>query len=340
MARIYASMLTLDGPPGVTPGGTMNHYTVAEDPSGTLAGAAGDTAWLAGGTSVWRCGGGTSWTLISNTGASAGARTTVWFQPGGVEDTEAGIYETFADAYAAALASADQGEQVLLVLDGSLESPVQIPSGTWDLTNIQLIGVAGLTGSGGAALTVTDVETLDGCIFTNWFNGLPFCRLSHQGSAALTTFSGTDFQAFRTGERCVILPPATDPVFSCAADSVVVFYIEPYCGWGSIEGGAYEVLEILAGATADVNIGYRGVLYNNSVRGSATGTLNVYRTSASAQYGITQADFAGSATYVQYDPPYEAADAGDWAVSAPTTTWTALDRIAAAVAGLLGAPIP
>ena len=38
--------------------------------------------------------------------------------------------------------------------------------------------------------------------------------------------------------------------------------------------------------------------------------------------------------------PYAVGDAGDWATASPITIAAALDRIAAAVAGLLGAPIP
>jgi hypothetical protein len=39
------------------------------------------------------------------------------------------------------------------------------------------------------------------------------------------------------------------------------------------------------------------------------------------------------------DDAYSAADATDWA-TAPTTLGAAVDRLAAAVAGLLGAPVP
>lgn len=334
--RLYTDVLTLNPPPGLDVGGDVNIYAVGEDPNGVLTATVGDFAFEVGTANIWSCDGGSVWTQVTGSGAQGGTRRTFTFRPGGTADAATGVYTTWATAHAAAAAAAATGEEVVIVIDDTTTTPAPTTAGTFDMTNISLRGNP--LGGDAGSLAETALQTVTGTFFTNWSGSVDDLAILHAGAGALYTVPTQNPSMLTLGNN-VSLISSGGPIFDVTAESgdfllwakgVVVF-----------GGGGADFLAVAVGKTASIISTSTITLASGAVSGA--GDVSVSTPASISNVSTTQAGLSGSfsvtrptAANIQYTPGTGA----DWADPDPTLSSQAIDRLAAAVAGLLGAPIP
>lgn len=359
--RVYTDRITINPPVDMPGDGAVNFYAVDADPNGQLDANAGDRAWQIGSTNKWVCAGGTSWSL--DTGGGGGTGWNVIVRPAGVEDPDAGVYTTFEDAYAAAIAI--DGE-VTMWFDTDQLTPIVVAAGTYDLGNITFKGWVyprQLSLIGGQH-TIT---TGDDVVFENFINGIENLTLIHTGSAALCTLLPVEGEYLRVRSGSWSLATASvAPIWyfetNGGAPSTARFSAEPYAYLTGAAGSS--VIDLQAAVTL-VLIGDLCSLQDDFLSGSATSTLSyaggLYVQASALTNMLGSVSGLNIADLVAYDPANPAA----WSAGAPATAgqaldqlveyvpavsadWdgdptglhNAIDRIAAALAVLIPGPIP
>jgi hypothetical protein len=175
MGRNYVDCVTISPLVGV---GSVSIYSVATDPNGVLGANAGDFAYQVGTANRWSCTGGSVWICVGNASSGTVPAGSVIWRPGGVEDVALGIYTTWATAYAAARAIADATvRETGIIIDISIlpSTIVSVPAGTWNMTNIRLLG----DWTQFRAADTVEVETAVGCVFTGFNYGFAYITLRH-----------------------------------------------------------------------------------------------------------------------------------------------------------------
>lgn len=325
--RQYFDRITLNGPPGLDVNGVVNLYAVASNPSGTLSASAGDRAFEISTGNEYICSGGTVWAATSATSA---ARSTFLFQPGGVADADTGLYTTWDTVHEAAATSVSGSNTlVTIIVDDSLGSPI-ITAGVWDMRNITLVGVAALGGVVGASSTV--VETSQGTIFIQWALGIWDIALLHQSTLPL--FSPDSALTIRTGERSTYASTIA-PVFAATNASLSIL-MDNFTQFQ--QGGAgIRVATTTSPRALILTFSGAATIDNDTISG--TGDLVLIGLTDVATYDVDQTNLTGAVSISGINPVYSPATSADWSGD-PASMAAALDRIAAAVAGLLTNPIP
>lgn len=335
MPRGYFDAITLFPPPGQSEGGAVTLYAVGEDPNGVLAGDVGDFAWQVGTGIMWSCTGSTTW-VQAPSDVPAASRVYFRWQPGGEDSQATGTYVEWADVHAAAVAAVAAGNVVTIVVDDTLSSPATTTAGTYDMTDIELLGVYGLRGGDD---TQSVMVTAEDTVFTNWGAGISFLSIGHGGAEALFTVPAETGWNFSMGRRSEILSTAAGPVISVTASSATLT-INALHAVG-IGNGTNETLLVAGGETVTINAVGTVTIAANALDGA--GNVTVTTPSVYSAVSATQPGLGGTLTVNQPDAsviPYTPTTGGDWVDPDPETVQEALDRIASAVEGLLGAPIP
>lgn len=335
MPRGYFDAITLFPPPGQTDGGDVTLYACGVDPNGVLSANVGDFAWQVGTGVMWTCLGSSTWSQAPSDVPTA-SRVYFRWQPGGEADDQAtGTYLAWDDVHAAAAAAVAAGNVATIIVDDSITSPATTVAGTYDMTDIVLIGSYGL---GGGADIQTVMLTVDNTVFTNWGAGISYLSISNGGAEALFTVPAEDAWNFTLGYRSELVSgnaPVIDVALSSGNLTINALH---QVGLGNATN---EVLSVAAGKTATITSA--GTIVVTATVFSGAGNVTVTSPSVFSSVSATQAGLGGTLTLNLPDAdliPYTPADGADWVDPDPTTVQAALDRIAAAVQGLLAAPIP
>lgn len=338
MSRTYPDRITLTAPFGYPiPGGPMNLYAVVGDPNGLLTANVGDRAFQVGSSETWVCTGGSVWTALSSL---SGTRTQFLLRPSVAPNPALGTYATFAAAYAAAVAQ--PGVKTIYVQGDGVAVPIQ--AGVYDMSQIVLVGLNN-PGSPTGQQTMTTPAGAVSAVFTSFLNGAENIILNHFGTAApLATIAPGPATAIRarTGRNATWQSDGNaQPVLRAGGTGAVFLDVEEgslMVGDGALQ---YEPLEVLAGATL------RTLLYDNtnltldSVRGPVGATLERFFVGVGPQQ-LTYANFLGAITDFVGSPGLQYTPGAPvlWVAPPPTNVKSALDRIATALAPLVGGAIP
>lgn len=257
------------------------------------------------------------------------AQTIVW-RPG-EPNPRANVFSSWTDALAAAQQT---NGLVNILLDDSL-SALTIPAGTYDFQN--RIGL--VAANSGSSMVVT---LSDGVVFQNpgeWRSPFRLVELRSQSVApVMTSIAGTTLRLVLEYFRCVSAAGAA-PFFSVPTGTTA---------YAILRNGAD-----LNGASGVPVVNTEGTFVAIMLAGtSLTGTYATGAGVFSAVIHASSADapapggaFAGTfnlvldtdaADFVGYTP----GNGADWVDPDPNTVGNAIDRIAAAVVGLLAGPIP
>ncbi|NCY02970.1 MAG: hypothetical protein EBX36_08690, partial [Planctomycetia bacterium] len=243
----------------------------------------------------------------------------------------AAIYTTWAAAWAAA--SAMDGLVTLWV-----DSPtafVVVPAGVYDFANVLLCGYPTLD------TTVATIQTPANILLT--FNGVTFQNLTYASNVGFAHTGGLPLIDYTmapgsSGTRVIL-----NRVSLVAGDAGPVLRFQGAAvAWLQIESGSTIALapnpavEVDVGATLVLTVS-SSFIADDSVTGA--GSLNL--TCIASALPNTM---AGMGTYLPTNTAqltaYSPGNVADWVASPPSTVAQALDRIVAAVAGLLGGPVP
>lgn len=232
------------------------------------------------------------------------------------------VFSDWNALYAAV--SAAQGLRSIEI-DDTIVTPAVVPAGTYDLLDVTL--------RGRFARDKTALDLDDGVVFTNFHHvAEPLTITSHSTASIVTVVDSAPIVIERgavltsdAGAYLVDVPAGVTPV-------VVLLQ------GARLESGALNVSDA-ASQVSIAAIEFAGVL-SDSLTGP--GLVSVQVVSASAQVSTSQTglgslivSLAEQSAQVSYSPAASANWSGD-----PTQVASALDRIAASVAGLLGGPIP
>jgi len=301
------------------------------------------------------------------------AQDTFIFQPGGVNrrfSEGVPVYTVWAELMADLAASTSPKKTILI--DDTITSPIPIPVGTWDLTGVKLTNgrhsaqtgsqtfsllsiasgavLTGLTYMEGMAVilstsigtpisytTDTNVVLRD-CIFAISGTGVPFWSVSG-GATVNFTLDHTAINGSTSAAGAITVSGSSTVVIKCRNDSQLVD--DTIYGTGSdtladlsndAGSSMSEIQTGFLGSIGAVAPGALKVRVDDTGFSAISGT-NVQSTLASID---TAVGFALTASGTGYSP----GTPGDWTGSPPADVGSALDRIAAAVAGLLAGTIP
>lgn len=251
-----------------------------------------------------------------------------------------GVYGTWQEAYDAATNLSGKNITIWIDNPGGAGSALVIPAGTFNMQRITLRGYTMVTT---AALTPTHwIQTSTGTVFQNFVNGTYDLGIAHAGTAALCTLTvAAAGLTVQVGARSLWIP-ATNEILRLNGTGACTLYMGARMVWQN-GGTDYETLNInAAGVTATISIegGDGAGPKQDTIRGVGGSTLNISGVFAFE----TQANFAGTLALASFPVSnhYTPGTPADWTGGATNgfTVQDALDRLASAVEGLLGAPIP
>lgn len=253
------------------------------------------------------------------------------------------IYTNWADAYDALAGDVAPLKQIFIDSGGVA---VLIPArvGGW---NMQGIAIVGLQASDLGVLGRQLIITQNGCEFLDWTEGCENCSLVHNGATPLvtSTIAVPNLFTMRTGKNAIWAASGVSPVVLLNGTGGLRIAIEE----GSIllgdTPGFSPVLELTAaGGEYELACYPNFGITDDSLAGPVGTTINVqvmgpygteFNTTQPAFLG-TLAVFGGADNLAWPGGPTDA----NFVPPGPSTTGNALNRIATAVAGLLGGPIP
>ena len=275
----------------------------------------------------------------SNTISDPGELSVLTFQPQG--SAGRGQFTDFALLYAAFLKT---NGQVLICFDGTFAPGgiCTLPGGTFDMQGRATWSDSGIQASGGVQVAIPDggiVKNLRGffgAIQLNTastgvsplqFDGLPFASPFNVGAGA---------SFLQTGAAAVIAIAAGQTAFITLADAINVNSFP-----------AFGELISLGAASSLVLFVYEGLNFFNGpgklISGPVGSTL-IYAVDASWIGNPANPNFLGATTTLLLDTApnvaFTAAVPAQWAPPPPANASDAINRLAAAVSGLLGGPIP
>lgn len=255
------------------------------------------------------------------------------------DDPANGLYQTFAAAHAAAVLLPVPNVTMYIDSPGVI---VPVPAGAYDMGKIALVGFpsssSGVTG-------LQRLQTAVGATFTNFYNGTEGIWLDHLGVAALYTASPAlpNLLRIRTGKNALWTSSGNAaPIVLMSGTGGLQVNVEDGAQMVGDTPGTYEIFQ-LSGAPGEIELRLFGgsLLSDETLRGPGGSTINVLYFGVGPVFE-TQSNFAGTLNSLRgadnlfYDGIANASYTGP----GPTNTGAALDRIAAAVAGLLGGTIP
>lgn len=331
--RFYANRITMNPPVGVGGSGELNLYVVSGDPNGVLTGILGDRAFEVGTASTWACAGGSVWNLIPTGGGGAGSagRNVILRPTAPVDDPTAAIYTTWAAAWAAV--SAMQGVVTLWI--DSPTAPVLVPPGAYDFANVLLCGYPTLDTTLSTLFFPANVLTT--------FNGVTFQNLTYASDVGLFHIAGAPLITYTMAPGSTGTRVNLNRVLLASGDSgPVMQFTGGGVAWLQVTSGSaiaplpVAPIEVAAGNTL-ILYAFASFVQDDCIFGAGDLTLTTVGNAAPlSMVGITGTytltNLAGLTAYSVGNP-------GDWVPAPPTTVSQALDRIATAVAGLLGGPI-
>ena len=259
----------------------------------------------------------------------SGGAGVVWAP--GHPNPPAGTYTTWAAAFAAAKAIV--GPPVWLEITDQY-APCVIPAGTYDF-EFNIWPHAPLLGFASRVVTLND-----GVVFQNFHyvqGSLLFRSIS--SSPIVSTANGTNI--FSMNFNAAIEAQGTAPFFSVGVNG---FQVVASSGGSEIHTGAQPAIGIAdPTGTALIPVNNSGVVQDSSIAGAA-GTLVFLIQATGIQMGFNQPGFLGALVTLYSTQSvllgYTPANPADWVGPVPPVAQQAFDRLAAAVAGLLGGPIP
>lgn len=257
------------------------------------------------------------------------------------DDPLTSVYTTWAAAHAALLATEAPLKQLYI---DSAGVAVQIPGQAWDMRGIAIVGFqASDLGVLGRQLLLTQ----DGCTFVGWTEGCENCSLVHNSATPLVTsvIAAPNIFTMRTGQNAIWAASGVGPVVLLNGTGGLRIDIE---SGGVILGdtpGFSPVLELTAaGGEYELIAGPGCSITDQALAGPGGTTINIIVTgAANGELNPTQPGFAGTLAIAggadSLAWPLGPADA-NFNAPGPQFAGDALTRLAAAVAGLLGGPIP
>lgn len=258
----------------------------------------------------------------------------IW-RPAGTADPENGVFTTWATVHAAALALPVPQKTIYVDSPGAVAA---ITAGAWDMDGIAIVGfqdAGGVTGQ-------QSISTAVGCTFTNFLLGTENCILDHLGAAALFSpvINAPNAGRMRTGRNATWQSNGNTAVVVAFSGTGAMFVdVEEGTSIVADGGAQFEVFSAAAGSTLRLNMYDNTAVTADAVRGA--GTLERFFVGVGPQL-LAQANLSGPNTIfsgaglLEYTPGTPA----NWTNPDPTNIKSAVDRIATAVAGLLGASIP
>lgn len=323
MSRSYFSLISING---------INVYSGNGDPNGVQAAPLG-SVWSdkLTGTLYTNTDGGTTWVAVGGGGGS-GIRETVIWRPAGPADPTNGVYTTFSAAHAALAALGTGG----LIQVDSLGVPAVIDAaGTpYDMTNIVLEG---------DMLYVSDlseVQIPEGITFTNWEGNWANITMNWQGTATPLYVVDNVVQLWRTGRasRWKVDDAGSVEAIQVINGGIFSIFLDDFSEIDGLgDAVAYEFASVDAASFINVNEQQRCLIVSGVFRGA--GTVFAQLGSGGSTFSTTQPNLSGGLGISAEQYPYFPSAPADWAGD-PNGSNDAFDRLAAAVAGLLGVPIP
>lgn len=243
-----------------------------------------------------------------------------------------GLYQTWGAAHAA-IAAVQAPKKIIYIDDPA--APVVIGAGAFDMSGIAIVGLP----QAQTVLARQRLTTSVGTTFTGWTEGCEGCNLNHMGVVALATYANALPNAIRirTGKNALWQSDGN------AAPIVLLsgtggLYIDVEEGTQFVADGAaqYELVELTAGEI-EMRFYDNVTLSVNWLRGGVGLTVNQLfvgigpTETTNANFLGTIANFIGSSN-LQYTPGTPAI----WTNPDPLNIKSAVDRIASALAPLLG----
>lgn len=258
---------------------------------------------------------------------AASATSVVVFRPGD-PNPSVNTYTTWAAAYAAVRLGNGPRQ---LHIDDDL-APAVVPAGTYDFD----VGNIALTASSSSASATLTLD--DGAIFTDLsqISGLLFV-ISLSSAPVMTIVNGQN-AIFDIAAGVIMQCNGTAPWFLVQNGGTLQMQIDTNSG---VSNGVSRLIQLDAGSTFVVALNGASTSFDDVLTGTGAATIAIDATGATV---VAQTVFAGAlttfigtaATSLGYTPTTPA----NWVGPAPDTAQKALDRLAAAVRGLLGVPIP
>lgn len=266
--------------------------------------------------------------LVGTAGGAIG--NLLIYRPGALIQ-ENGVFNSWSDLMTA---FAQTEGIVTIQIDDSIISPAVIPAGNWDLESRAVI-------SGNLTIdnTAIQVQFADGAVLLQANHFLLNLDLRSVSSTPIITATNNQVMLLERGSR--IFSDGTAPFIDVPAGvSCLALLVLS----SAFETGSRECIRIGAGAVFQVAILDFSGFSNNVMEGVAAAILFLIIIDSAAQISNIQPNFLGtfltaliaSSALVGYSP----ANPADWVGPQPDNVASAIDRLAAAVAGLLGGPIP
>ncbi len=257
------------------------------------------------------------------------------------DDPTTSVYTTWAAAHAAIV---DVEAPLKAIYIDSAGVAVHIPGEAWDMRGIAIVGFqASDLGVLGRQLLLTE----DGCTFTGWTEGCENCSLVHNSATPLvtSTLAAPNLLTMRTGTNAIWAASGVGPVVRLNGTGGLRIAIENGTAIVGDTPGFSPVLDITAaGGEYELVVYPNGQITDQALSGAAAATINVFVAGPSGgELSTTQPGFAGTLSIAG------GADTLAWPLGpsdpsfagpGPAFVGTALQRMAASVAGLLGGTIP
>lgn len=271
--------------------------------------------------------GAAAWQDASALGGSIGIYT---IRPAGPADPDNNIYTSWADMYAVASVSSAPIKRVIL---DSPSVAVVVPAGTYDLAGYYIQGDTTLVPSASV------LSCGDGVVFENFTGNLYNMWLVFTAggvSDPLVSFSDGATHVIQSGPLTAYINAGPTPMFSATGNSIISFFAQDFTVLQA--GGPDELFDIALGSTLQLSL-LTGVTVGDEImRGDGDANVIIY--GGSVSYNPAQTHLTGTLIVSIGDWLYTPSAGFHWDDPDPANVAEALDRLASAVSGLLGTPIP
>lgn len=324
--KSYVTALNING---------VLYLSVTGSPNGVVSAPRGSVATdKATGNLYTNTDGAMTWVQVGG-GSGSGIRETVILRPAGPADPVNGVYTLFSDAHAALAALGTGG--VIQIDSPGVATVLDDAGSPYDMKNIVLQGNLELQNFE----LDNQIEIPEGVVFTNFEGNWQNLTVTWQGTATpLYVVDGFSAQ-WRSGWRSVWQTALAATIEALRGINGAGFEItldEFSTISGMIDGQRYELISVDGTSACSLYQLTSSQILADTIRGAGT-ALDVLL-AGNLSYDTQQTNLAGGVMGTLVGPyPYIPAAPGDWGGD-PLNLDEATNRIAAAVAGLLGGPIP
>lgn len=311
------------------------YLSVVGSPNGVVSAPRGSVATdKATGDLYTNTDGAMTWVQVGG-GAGSGIRETVILRPAGPADPANGVYTLFSDAHAALAALGTGG--IIQIDSPGLATTLDAVGSPYDMENIVLQGNLEMLNSE----PDNQIEIPEGVVFTNFEGNWKNLTVTWQGTVTpLYVVDGTSRQ-WRSGWRTVwqtVAGTTVEAIRGINAAGLEITIDEFSSIFGNVDGTRYEFLSVDGTSSCNLYQLTSSQLSVDLIRGAGTAFDTLI--GGNVVYDNVQTNLAGGFMGVGIGAyPYIPAAPGDWGGD-PLNLDDATNRIAAAVAGLLGGPIP